>query len=576
MKTYFFSGIGHATARFAISNNEIGNALDNYHLSGFSNEKILAGNSYGLYKKEHPESTPFDFFASEKMGFIKRHHVTPFPPTQKKMYFAETSLDLAVSAVRNALSDSGVRPCQIGAWFLSTVSPHEQAPGMAATLKAYMVDFENSSPAFTLTSGCSGFNINIERACEYLNEHEDVEHVVVVHAETMSAFLANRIKFIPFVTFGDGAAAVVLSRNQSDARQGIVSVVNYHDPALLDVVGVDKKWNLYMDDSMVKDRAVADIPEAAAEALKLAGWKTEDIDLFVPHQTGNAILLPVAQQLGIPAEKLFLGSQHEYGNTSGATVPIALSMLKQSGKLKPGFKILSAMAGVGGNYGAFTYVVPDAPITVKHDKGKEFEGKKILLIDTKNELSQEITEILKNQGATVYCIEETQKDIADSISKGDVTANYVLYPAFYSMRSYNEILSAIDIIKVCVKMKCASIVVCGSMCENTGHPLFPEFVSSLRALHGILASASGEFLSSGTRLVYYMTGCTDGDFSSQGDSNTRFRIMMKAGQEKLITKTELADRLVRSLIIPKIDRTWNFYENAMVVRCDGFKPEVDI
>jgi len=340
MESYIFSGIGHAEARFKITNNEIGTALHNYHLSGFSNDKVVSSRNYQEFLKRQPGKTAFDYFTEEKMGFSVRHHVTPFPPTNKKIYFAESSLDLAVRAVRNALNNSGVHPSQVAAWFLSTVSPHEQAPGMAASMKSYLVSINNTTPAFTLTSGCAGFNINLERAVEYLKFHPESTHVVVVHSETMSSFLTNRIKFVPFVTFGDGAAAVVLSKVETPLPQGLLNIVNYHDVSMVDFVGVDKRWDLFMDDNVIKDRAIINIPAAAESALRNTGWQTTDIDFFVPHQTGNAILLPAIEKLGIPRSKLFTDAQMQYGNVSGATVPMSLSLLHQQNKLSPGTKIL--------------------------------------------------------------------------------------------------------------------------------------------------------------------------------------------------------------------------------------------
>jgi len=601
MIRYYFSGTGHAVARYAISNNEIGAALDHYHLSGFSHEKILESKNYKEYQRTHPDKTPFDYFAEEKMGFSKRHHVTPFPPTHKKMYFAESSLDLAIRAVENALSDSGTHAADIGAWFLSTVSPHEQAPGMAATLKAYLVPFENSTPTFTLASGCAGFNINLERACEYMDQHPEVSNVVIVHSETMSAFLANRIKFVPFVTFGDGAAAVILTRKLEDSRGGLLNVVNYHDVSMVDFVGVDKKWNLYMDDSVIKDRAVENIPVAAIEALKNTGWSVDDVDIFIPHQTGNAILLPVAGKLGIAPDKVFMEEQFEFGNTSGATVPISLSMLREQNRLYPGTRILSAMAGVGGNYGAFTYEVPQHKNNISLTPARDFVGTKVLLLGAGNAVSREASRLLVQRGADLTaalfgettdwkrtiketglrCINLNRAGAVESllaeIDAGTEHYDFLLVePGRYSNNYANNFDIPLKIIKAIAKQKARAMVVVGSITETTGFPGHELMVASVKALHGALASASGEFLSAGIRIVYYMPGFAENDFLDNVDDNARFRIMIHSGQERLLKSDELAHRIVKSLIIPKVAGTWSYYENAMVVRCDGYKPEVDI
>ena len=87
-------------------------------------------------------------------------------------------------------------------------------------------------------------------------------------------------------------------------------------------------------------------------------WSNDDIDLIVPHQTGNAILHGAIQELGLRVEILYHEAHRDYGNVSGTTIPLSLSLLKHQGRLTPGMNIICPTAGVGGEYGAFTYVVP--------------------------------------------------------------------------------------------------------------------------------------------------------------------------------------------------------------------------
>ena len=108
------------------------------------------------------------------------------------MLKSETTLDLAVAAIQDALGDSGVHPEDIDAWMISTVSPHEQAPGIASTVKCFFVKEENQKPAITLASGCTGFNLNLQKAVEFFNSNPDANHVVVAHTETMSSFLTRK------------------------------------------------------------------------------------------------------------------------------------------------------------------------------------------------------------------------------------------------------------------------------------------------------------------------------------------------------------------------------------------------
>ena len=595
-----FSGMGHSSGAFKISNTDIEQAIEKDYLVGFSKDKILASKNYAVYKEKHPSNGTFEYFAGYKMGFHNRHHVTPFPPTRKKLYYAETSLDLAISAVKNTIDDSGIHPEQFGAWFVSTVSPHEQAPGIAATLKAHFVRFSNQAPTFTLASGCSGFNENIERAKEYFKAHPEVNHVVLVHTETMSAFLTNRVKFVPFVTFGDGAAAIVLSRANLTSNQGLLEVVNYQDQSMLDFVGVDKKWNLYMDDSIIKDRAIVNLPIAAREVLKRTGWQVDDIDLFIPHQTGNAILLPAANELGIPHEKVFLEEQYEYGNTSGATVAIGLSMLNQQKRLKPGMKILSAMAGVGGSYGAFTYVVPKQTTTSVLDVYEnDLKGKTVLVLGSSGHLGKAISKELLSRGANLILhynsntpkIPEVSNKIewlkADFTKQQDID-KLVSYlhnkPVHYAIHAASSItyhhkvnyLTALEVFKNLLLLKPECILIMGHAAEDQQITDMSEYLGSVRALHGAMASASGEFFSKGVRLVYYMPGLTSGGITLNIDAKQNFRFRMSVGQSETLQVENVARKIIKSLYIPKVANVQNSYENTMVVRRDGYKLEVDV
>ena len=267
-------------------------------------------------------------------------------------------MDLAVKAIELALNDAALSPEDIDLWMVSTASPHEQAPGLAATVKACFTSIENQTPTQSLTSGCSGFNLNLERAVEFLKCNSKAKHVVIAHTETMSSFLTEKNHFVPFVTFGDGAGAVILSKTETHKKEGLIVNENFQDLKMIDFVGVDAGNNLYMNDKKIKDRAVENIINTCKNILHKSKWNLNDVDIVIPHQTGNAILYPVAEELKIPKEKFHLEAQHKYGNVSGSTVLFGLSLLNNAGKLKENMKILSATAGVGGKYGGFSYIVP--------------------------------------------------------------------------------------------------------------------------------------------------------------------------------------------------------------------------
>ncbi len=438
---YIFSGFGYSTGKFKISNDDIYNAIDKGFLQGFSTEKISCSNNYRQYREQNPHTSPFEYFAGYKMGFYERCHVTPFPPTAKKLYYAESSLDLAINAVKNALHDAEINANNIDAWFVSSVSQHQQAPGIAASIKSYFVDFDNKKPAFTLSSGCAGFNLNLERAINYFKIHPEAKHIVVAHTETMSSFLTNRIKFVPFVTFGDASAAVIISKINDNINYGIQNIVNKHDLLMLDNVGVDSNWNLYMNDSLIKDRATINIPLASKECLTKTNWNINDIDYFVPHQTGNVILFSCAEKMNVPINKVHIKAQNLYGNVSGSTVPLALSIMKTDNQLKTGTKILSATAGVGGNYGAFTYICHETKSKSNNFylHNDELQDKKVLILGASGNIGSKLAVELEKRGAKQILHYNSQRKNIESIQNSKL-----IHCDFCNTNSIDSFISSIQ------------------------------------------------------------------------------------------------------------------------------------
>lgn len=616
MNSYIFSGMGHAAGKFPISNEYIADALRKGFLRGFDEQRMAKSKNYLAYKEKHPDIGPFDYFVREKMGFNIRRHVTPFPPTVKKLYYAETSLELGVQAVERALTDGGIRPGEIDAWFVSTVSPHQKAPGIAAAIKSHFVGFQNFTPAFTLTSGCAGFNINLQRALEYFQAHPEAKHVVVAHTETMSSFLTQRVKFVPFVTFADGAAAVVLSRIETEKPQGVLAINNFQDLQMIDFVGVDKYWNLYMDDTLIKDRATANIPEASVKALEKTGWSTEEIDLCVPHQTGNAILIPAVQMLGLSLDKLYLEAQREYGNISGATVPIAYSMLNKQNQLKPGMKILSPMAGVGGNYGAFTYLVPEE----KYRRPKlnylfedDLKGTMAVILGASGTLGAAIVDDLIHRGANLILHYNRNQEVVEKLKQkaeqkglkvtllkadfnepteveaaqkqltcdGKTFQFFVNAAGVLMSRREGKVgnvnhYAPLQLFKTVFPCLKGTALFVGAAAEDVNVPEIHPFISAKRSLHGVLASMSGEMLKAKNYLVWYIPGILNGGMLKNIDEKALYQFAVEIGQEKPLDILETAQRIVSSLYIPKVEGTHHTYENAMVVRRDGYQLEVDI
>ncbi|MBN2778443.1 MAG: SDR family NAD(P)-dependent oxidoreductase [Bacteroidales bacterium] len=599
---YYFSGFGYSAGKYKIKNSDIEEAINKGFLQGFSSSKLEKSENFLKFKESNPEKTTFDYFAGYKMGFFERHHVTPFPPTAKKLYYAETSLDLAVKAIEQALKDSCLVAGEIDAWMISTVSPHEQAPGIAATIKSYFVDFDNHTPTFSLCSGCAGFNMNLEAAINYFKTNPKAKNIVVAHTETMSSFLKNRIKFVPFVTFGDASAAVIISKTESDEKFGIQSVVNFHDLKMLDYVGVNKNEDLYMDDSLIKDRATINLPIASKACLEKTNWTVEEIDLLVPHQTGNVILQPAAEELGVPNEKLYLEAQNYYGNVSGSTVPLSLALLNEQNRLSDNMKILSATAGVGGNFGAFSYITRSFkkknPFNFHLN---ELKGKSVLVLGASGKIGYNLAIELSNRGANLllHGNKNTKKltDIRNAtIFKADFNDTDSINNFINSLADFRDIdylinaagslndseamninfYGPVNIINSLIRQIKLGILSIGTAAEDFELEGFDSWISSNRAFHGYLASASGEFLKYGIRTVYLQPGIIEIGLSEQIPQKYKFKFMLSTGQASCLNISNFCNNVANSLYLPKVLDVQYSYENAMLVGRMGYKLEVDI
>jgi 3-oxoacyl-[acyl-carrier-protein] synthase III/short-subunit dehydrogenase len=618
---YIFSGLGHSVGEHQISNDMVSSAVKSGYLEGFNEERIMASKNYQKFRLSNPDVTPFQYFVEYKMGFKTRNYVVPFPPRRKRKWDAESSLELGIKAIDNALKDADVHPDEIGAWIVSTVSPHEQAPGIAATIKSYFTKYTNQSQTYTLASGCSGFNVNLQRAVEFLNCNPEVNHVVVAHTETMSSFLTDITPFVPFVTFGDAATAVVLSRTKNDKKEGLISINNYQDPKMIDYVGVTKNWDLYIDNSVIKDRATGNILNTGGEVLKDAEWNVEDVDMLVPHQTGDAILKPVAEALGISPDKLYQEVQVKYGNVSGLGVPLGLSLLKDQQLLKPGMKILSATAGVGGEYGAFAYQVPENNQTVieKHYNYADLKDTITLVTGATGGLGEYIAREVARKGGNMILqytanhtkAEELKAELESELVKVDIVksdfsdpedvkklgeyvleqygnVDYIIHSAGLSgsLSRASEVtadeliqvsqvnqFAPIELTKILKNNIKETILYIGSVAEDAMFAGSSAYVASKRGLHGFAASFAGEALSYGVRSVYYMPGLINVGMMATLDVKQIAASMSAVNQKRILKAEEVAERVIKSLYQPKVFGLRNNYDGVLHVRRDGFKVE---
>jgi 3-oxoacyl-[acyl-carrier-protein] synthase-3 len=603
---YIFSGYGHAVGDYAVTNNDLYRAAQNGQLKGFNEDLILQSKNYLEYKKSNPNVSPFDYFVGHKMGFYKRHHVAPWPPTKENHAEAPTTLDLLVSAVDMAIKDAQIDPEQIDGWIVSTVSYHEHAPGIAATLKCYFVGAENQSPVMSLTSGCAGFNTGVKRAIEHFKANPRINHILLAHTEAMSHFLINNNDFVSHSTFGDAAAAIIVSRSKDFNSEGIIVEKTYHDILMVDSVGVDKDFNLYMDSAWVKNRAIANICKISNEALQETGWSNDDIDLIVPHQTGNAILHGAIQELGLPVEKLYQEAQRDYGNVSGTTIPLSLSLLKHQGRLTPGMNIICPTAGVGGEYGAFTYVVPKERPKPKLNV-KPLKDKTVLLLFADSALGVSVSELLLEMGANVLAHVNQENDWSSSllqVSQTDSNIKVVVetlnstervdsfiqqfenHKFDYCINLFSEKESIYGILKdfdalqwsavnehvsrKMLRLITKTIIVLAHPVEFVNHKSANPLKLIFSGWHGLMGSMSGEAASKGIRVIWYTPGIYE-KMTAYMDSGLKNACKDLAGQNHEAPLEAIAERLVKSLYLIKVAQTSDTYQGPLVQRKELFK-----
>lgn len=618
VENYIFSGYGHALGEYSIDNKELEQAVDKEFLEKFDTKRVESGEKFKQLKEQYPNLSAFDYMAELKMGFQKRNHVVPFPPTREKYKKAKTALDLAVDSVEDAIKDAGINPEEISAWMVSTATPHEQAPGIAATLKAYFVDFENQSETMTLTSACGGYNYNLERAINYFKTHPKANHIVVCHTEVMSELLIDTNEFVPFVTFADAAAATIISRQKSDKKEGIISIVNYEDPQMINYLGASAKGKMYMQAGIIKTRATVNLVRNSKEVLDLSEWNLDDIDLMIPHQTGNAIVHGVVAELGFDLSKVYQKVQYENGNLSGASIPTCMSRLTKEGEFKTSQKILTATAGLGGENGAFTYIIPEKKSETKtfsHLKGKTCfitgasggigeavavdaasRGANIILHYFSNEQKAEQTaqKIRQDYKVKVDIIKsnfakpEEVNSLINQIKLNYSSIDYLVHAAAttgslgraseINIKEFDLVMqinqhAPIEITKRLFPLINKTILYVGSVAEDAEFPGSVSYVASKRGFHGFAASFSGEALQREIKSIYYMPGIVAGGMAKYLDDQQKNATMIAISQKEATPLKLIASRIVNSLYIPKVQGTNSTYEDTLTVRRDSYWEE---
>lgn len=269
----------------------------------------------------------------------------------------ETTSDMATAAARAALDDAGLTAAQIDAILVATSTPDLTFPSVASMVQARLGTAGGF--AFDLQAVCAGFVYALAQA-QALIAAGTAQRILVIGAETFSRILDHDDRGTA-VLFGDGAGAVVLGAmpgTGTPADRGILAVDLHADGRQRDILYVDGGVSstgtvgcLRMEGREVFRHAVEKLAETAEAALARAGLTPEAVDWVVPHQANLRIIRATAQRLGVPLEKVVVTVQ-EHGNTSAASIPLALSVAARQGRFKPGDLMVCEAIGGGLVWGA--------------------------------------------------------------------------------------------------------------------------------------------------------------------------------------------------------------------------------
>ncbi len=280
-----------------------------------------------------------DQWIRERTGIVQRHIADP----------AQTSSDLAFEASRNALAAAGLKASELDLIIVATSTPDFVFPSTACLLQAKLG--APGGAAFDVQAVCSGFIYGMATADAFIRGGTS-KRVLVVGSEVFSRILDWNDRST-CVLFGDGAGAVVLT---ADSAPGVHCTVLHADGRQAGILSVPGNLSrgeiigspyLQMAGSQVYKFAVRVLDEVAREAVSLAGMSLMDIDWLIPHQANIRILEATAKKLGLPLERLVVTVDH-HGNTSAASVPLALDEYIRAGKIRTGQKIM--LEGVGGGF----------------------------------------------------------------------------------------------------------------------------------------------------------------------------------------------------------------------------------
>ncbi|TNC71424.1 beta-ketoacyl-ACP synthase III [Rubellimicrobium roseum] len=287
-----------------------------------------------------------DEWIRERTGIERRHFAAP----------GETTSDMGARAARAALAMAGREPSEIDAIIVATSTPDLTFPS-AATMVQKALGMSGGF-AFDVQAVCAGFVYALTTA-DALMRAGTAKRVLVIGAETFSKIL-DWTDRTTCVLFGDGAGAVLLEAVETDgapADRGVLATDLHSDGTFKDLLYVNGGIStgtagvLKMEGKEVFRHAVSKLAQTAEAALERAGLSGADVDWIVPHQANLRIIKATAQKMGVPMDRVVVTVQ-DHGNTSAASIPLALSVGVERGQIKSGDLVVMEAIGGGLAWGS--------------------------------------------------------------------------------------------------------------------------------------------------------------------------------------------------------------------------------
>ena len=284
----------------------------------------------------------------------------------------ETTATMSIAAAKEALKVASIAPSEIDLVIVATITPDYSIPATACLVQDAL-GAENAG-AFDLSAGCSGFVYGLAMGAQAIASGAQ-NCVLVIGAETLSR-IVNWHERETCILFGDGAGAVVL--RGSDEPGGVLSTLIRSDgsggellivpaggsrqPATLDTVAMGLHY-VRMNGKEVYRFATRVMDKAARQVVADAGLTMDDIDLYIPHQANLRIIQAAARSLGLPMDKFFVNLD-KYGNTSSASIPVALCEAAAAERVRPGDHVVMVGFGAGLTWAAAVvqWGVPRPPV----------------------------------------------------------------------------------------------------------------------------------------------------------------------------------------------------------------------